>query len=341
MRWPLVFVWTVVGCGAGTIVLPSRPAGLSGKPIQVIVGGGGSMSSIATEPTRRHLEAELTSMGFQLRNGGPGIPTVRVTKLERNTIDGVLEVDDHTIRQVTADASSCTSAGWGVVADANSKCLADALLRDLINDGGLAEAYERAAPPPTPRVSRPAPVQVAEVKPAPPPPRTRPSSDAQVAQTLFDEAKKRVDANDYAGACPLFEGSYKADPALGALLNLADCHEHVGKTASAWTEYRSALDTARRNSDKRQEFIEKRIAVVEPKLDKLLVSSPASAPAGLVVTRDGVDITALLGVGTPVDPGEHTVIASAPGYASWQTTIEVTGEGVTSKVTVGTLKPSR
>src|SRR6185295_3994653 len=40
------------------------------------------------------------------------------------------------------------------------------------------------------------------------------------------------------------------------------------------------------------------------------------------------------GAPMPVDPGAHTVKASAPGRASWQTTVDVAADGATKTVTV-------
>src|SRR5258708_3181799 len=67
------------------------------------------------------------------------------------------------------------------------------------------------------------------------------ANDVAMAQSLFDDAKKLVGEGRYADACVKFEQSQKLDPGMGTLFNLADCFEHVGKTASAWAGF---LDVA-------------------------------------------------------------------------------------------------
>jgi hypothetical protein len=65
-----------------------------------------------------------------------------------------------------------------------------------------------------------------------------------VAESTYEKAKAFADAGNYAAACPLFDASFRADPALGTLLNLADCNEHLGKTATAWARFREGKTVA-------------------------------------------------------------------------------------------------
>jgi Skp family chaperone for outer membrane proteins len=167
----------------------------------------------------------------------------------------------------------------------------------------------------------------------------RADDTAAKAEAAFDEGRRLVAQGNYAAACPKFELSYRLDPGIGALLNLADCHTHIGRTASAWAELVEAEDKLRRAGDKRQAFAAERIQAIVPRLVRLSITAPAIA--GLVVTRDGVDVTALLGTAVPVDPGDHAVQASAPGLATWSTRVSVAGEGTTTTVAVPNLGPTR
>lgn len=63
------------------------------------------------------------------------------------------------------------------------------------------------------------------------------TSNAALAESLFREGKRLSGERKFADACPKFAESYKLDPGLGTLLNLAICHESEGKPATAWAEF--------------------------------------------------------------------------------------------------------
>jgi hypothetical protein len=134
------------------------------------------------------------------------------------------------------------------------------------------------------------------------------AGDAAAADQLYKEARALAKKGDYASACPKFEASYKLDRALGTLLNLADCHEHVGKVASAWAEWNEAIDMARQAKDgKREKFASERRDKIEPKLPKLTVTVKNKV-AGLAVYRDESLLEeAAYDIALAIDPGEHTI----------------------------------
>jgi hypothetical protein len=111
---------------------------------------------------------------------------------------------------------------------------------------------------------------------------------------------------------------------MGTLLNIARCHELSGKTATAWAEYREVVGLAKAaGQQKRAETAEAHAAELEPKLARLRVVAPG-LPADGVLQRDGTPVgEAARSVATPVDPGDHTVAASAPGRRPWSTTVKV------------------
>lgn len=153
------------------------------------------------------------------------------------------------------------------------------------------------------------------------------TADKALAQSLFDDAKKLMAEEKYAEACPKLAESQKLDPGGGTLLNLAVCHQKEGKTATAWAEFNEALGQAKKDGrPEREAFAREHIAEIEPKLSKLTVSiTPATATvAGLVVKLDGAPLgKAAWGASLPVDPGKHTLEASAPTKKTWTGDVEV------------------
>jgi hypothetical protein len=109
-------------------------------------------------------------------------------------------------------------------------------------------------------------------------------------------------------------------------LNLASCHEHQGKLATAWFEYLDAVTLARRDGrPDRVAFAQGRLAELEPKLSRLTLVVPEAADyPGLELELDGTLIgRAARGVPTPVDPGAHVVEVRAPGRQSVRLDVEI------------------
>jgi hypothetical protein len=145
---------------------------------------------------------------------------------------------------------------------------------------------------------------------------------AAAAESLFQEARRLMGTKDYREACPKFLASQRIAPAVGTLLNLADCYEKNGQLASAWARFHEAIAFARRiGRADREKVARERADRLEPRLLRLTITS---ATEGVDVTLDGAPLDeAALGTGVPVDPGEHTIKASAEGKLPFSTTIEV------------------
>lgn len=143
----------------------------------------------------------------------------------------------------------------------------------------------------------------------------------------------------YQEACVKFADSNRLSPGTGTLLNLATCHVKIGKLATAWVEMNNAADSDRRFGNvQRLAWIRQQIDELGPKLAHLTIGVAPATPAGFSVKLDGVAIDpAAYGSPTPVDPGEHVVAASAPGYETWSTKIAVDQNGVEKSVSVPVL----
>lgn len=164
-------------------------------------------------------------------------------------------------------------------------------------------------------------------------------ADQVVAEALFNEGQKLMEKKKYAEACLKFGDSQKEDPSPGTLLNLARCHETDGKPASAWAEYRAAAVLARTRGQADREKAAKDFAdKLEPTLSKLQIDGPKDIP-GLEIRRDSAVIgNSSLGLAIPIDPGEHLVEASAPGYKPWSAKITVGGSKDLQKVLIPALE---
>ncbi|HXX66627.1 MAG TPA: hypothetical protein VEK07_05580 [Polyangiaceae bacterium] len=164
--------------------------------------------------------------------------------------------------------------------------------------------------------------------------------DSAAAQALFDQGKSAMAAHNYAEACAKFEDSLRLEYGLGTLLNLADCYEAQGKTASAWTKFLEVAAKARAAGQAdRARIGRQRAAALASKLSNLVIDVPAAARVeGLVVARDGTaTLPAEWGTAIPQDPGTHVISASAPGKKNWSTTVNVPREAATTHVEVPAL----
>jgi hypothetical protein len=157
------------------------------------------------------------------------------------------------------------------------------------------------------------------------------------ATALFDEGRKLMAQHKYGEACPKLAESQRIAPSGGTLINLAECYEHGGQTASAWGAWK---DVASRANAAGKADVEKnaiaRAAALEPNLAKLTISvSQDSDVPGLEVKRDGVDLGhAEFGLPIPVDPGSHKVEAVAPKKKAFTTQIDVAPKQTDAHVTV-------
>jgi hypothetical protein len=164
-------------------------------------------------------------------------------------------------------------------------------------------------------------------------------SDQAGARMLFVEGRKLADAGNYVEACVRFEESFRLDPGVGTDFNLADCQEHIGRTASAWTRFLDvASATKAAGQTERERAALARAAALEPKLARLVVVVTSALP-GLIVARDGETMGATSwGISVPIDSGEHLVEAAAPGKKKWAQRTTVPAGPITFVVSVPALE---
>jgi serine/threonine-protein kinase len=161
--------------------------------------------------------------------------------------------------------------------------------------------------------------------------------DQAVAQSLYDDAKTLMNAKNFVQACPKLEESQRLDPSPATEFHLADCYEHIGRTASAWAAFLEVASNSKLAGRSERETIARdRAAALVPKLTKLVINVPAgSQTPGMVVKRNGTAVQeGQWGTALPVDQGTLSIEASAPGKQTWQTQVQAAGEGKTASVDV-------
>ncbi len=163
------------------------------------------------------------------------------------------------------------------------------------------------------------------------------STDQTLAQTLFDDAMKLMEAGNFAEACPKLAESQKLDPGGGTLFNLAKCREKEGKLASAWSAYDAAVSQSIKDGRKERETAAReRLAAIAPMLAKVtIVVPPTIVVDGFALTLDGASVPRVAwGLETPIDVGVHTVIATAPHKVTWKRNFEVKKDGDKASIRV-------
>lgn len=146
---------------------------------------------------------------------------------------------------------------------------------------------------------------------------------AEDAESLFREGKRLLDTGEIEQACEKFEASERIKTHNVTELNLADCWERVGRTASAWDMFVKLAGSAKR--DVLALEARKRAKALEAKLVRLTIEVTTDVELeDLVITRnDQVVDRAQWNQDVPVDPGEYTITAKAHNHEEWSTTIKI------------------
>ena len=151
-------------------------------------------------------------------------------------------------------------------------------------------------------------------------------TSTSVAEQLFEDGKKLAKAGHYEEALPKFVESNRIDPAHGgALFGAGRCYVQLKKPASARAAFRDVAALAHRLGDVEfEKQAEGEALALEPSIPKLTIDEDPATRAlpGLSVTLDDTAIGAgALGTALPVDPGDHTVRATAPGKQAFAVTV--------------------
>ena len=151
-----------------------------------------------------------------------------------------------------------------------------------------------------------------------------PAALVSPARALFKEARELASHGDYRTACPKFEQSLALESGLGTQFNLADCWEHIGRTASAQALFIGAAASAKAAGQAdREQVLRDRAAALDPRIARLVIEVSDPDPK-LIVKRGALPLDSdAYGKAKAVDPGSYEIIAKAPGKKTWTKKVEV------------------
>lgn len=153
-----------------------------------------------------------------------------------------------------------------------------------------------------------------------------------VASSLFQQARTKMEAGDFTAACPLLDESYRQDPKPGTLFTLANCRDRQGKLATAsgrYGEYIRLVDAMgqpaeRKRHAERRTIAEQRIKELEREVPTVKLVWQGGFPQDLKVRIDNVELSpTTMNLALPFDPGEHVIVLQRPGVADFSRRLEL------------------
>lgn len=164
------------------------------------------------------------------------------------------------------------------------------------------------------------------------------AAEKAMSESLFRLARQLMTDGKVAEACDRFAESQRLDPKLGTLINLGLCNEQQGKTASAWGVFIDAAAQAKRTGQAdREEFARTRAAALEPRLSRVVITGTRAVGVKLTVDGQPLSLSAM-DAPLPMDPGDHTFAAEAPGKKRWESRIIVPNGPATTTVQIPALQ---
>jgi hypothetical protein len=156
------------------------------------------------------------------------------------------------------------------------------------------------------------------------------STELKKARAQFQRGIELEQASNWTEALQQFRevGSIRMTPQVR--FHIAYCEEGLGRLVTALGGYELALGEADRVGPDFRNEVETAITRLRERIPKLLIERGTGAEAASV-QLDGVDLGASsVGIEIPMDPGPHTVGATAPGYKAFSATAELKEREVTS-----------
>jgi len=152
------------------------------------------------------------------------------------------------------------------------------------------------------------------------------SPDVEARRTaLYREGVAAATSGRWAEAKERFAAALALRASPKVVFSLAQAEEQLGQLASASADYGRALEGAR--GSKEPEVVSaasQALAAVAPRVPHVRVTVAGAGQVGATATLDGKPFE--LAAATPVDPGAHRIVVSAPGMVTSETSFAV-GEG--------------
>ena len=157
--------------------------------------------------------------------------------------------------------------------------------------------------------------------------------DLSRARAKFQQATELEQGGNWAGALQLFRevGQVRMTPQVR--YHIALCEANLGKLVAALGGYELALADADTVGPGFRAEVEAGIESLRGRIPQLVIERGPGAEAA-TIELDGISLGASsVGVSVPIDPGPHSLRASAPGYEPYSNTVEAV-EGEQQTVTV-------
>lgn len=155
------------------------------------------------------------------------------------------------------------------------------------------------------------------------------AADLKKARAQFQRGIELEQASNWSEAIQQFRdvGAVRMTPQVR--FHIAYCEEELGRLVTALGGYELAQGEADQVGPDFKHEVESAITELRARIPKLMIDRGKNADAALV-QLDGVDLGASsVGVEVPLDPGPHTVTATAPGFQQFTETADLKEKEVT------------
>ena len=144
------------------------------------------------------------------------------------------------------------------------------------------------------------------------------------ARDQFGQALSLQTGGDWAGALSLLKEVAIIKPTPQVRFNIALCEERLGRLVAALGDYElAASDAQAEKADQVRQEVDSRLEALKARVPRVVVQRGDGADSA-TISLDGVSLgDSVLNNLLPVDPGPHTVEATAVGFQPFKQTFRV------------------